>query len=139
MDAVRDLLTERAVLGLIATLAVLGLFVALCRARRVSTSVEDAVMDMLHRMSKASADLREGLTEDAANKATPHLREMLRCVAVGITDHEGTLLSWDGGANDHYEFLRAYIDAPSARATRSTSSTASWTASCPARARCTAP
>ncbi|MER5261319.1 histidine kinase [Actinosynnema sp. NPDC002837] len=110
MDAVRDLLTERAVLGLIATLAVLGLFVMLCRARRVSTSVEDAVMDMLHRMSKASADLREGLTEDAANKATPHLREMLRCVAVGITDHEGTLLSWDGGANDHYEFLRAYIE-----------------------------
>ncbi|MFE9744179.1 histidine kinase [Saccharothrix saharensis] len=110
MDAVRDLLTERAVLGLIATLAVLGLFVMLCRARRVSTSVEDAVMDMLHRMSKASADLREGLTEDAANKATPHLREMLRCVAVGITDHEGTLLSWDGGANDHYEFLRAFIE-----------------------------
>ncbi len=110
MDAVRDLLTERAVLGLIATLAVLGLFVMLCRARRVSTSVEDAVMDMLHRMSKASADLREGLTEDAANKATPHLREMLRCVAVGITDHEGTLLSWDGGANDHYEFLRSYIE-----------------------------
>ncbi|WP_051771443.1 sensor histidine kinase [Saccharothrix sp. NRRL B-16314] len=110
MDAVRDLLTERAVLGLIASLAVLGLFVMLCRARRVSTSVEDAVMDMLHRMSKASADLREGLTEDAADKATPHLREMLRCVAVGITDHEGTLLSWDGGANDHYEFLRSYIE-----------------------------
>jgi two-component system, LytTR family, sensor kinase len=110
MDAVRDLLTERAVLGLIATLAVLGLFVMLCRARRVSTSVEDAVMDMLHRMSKASADLREGLTEEAANKATPHLREMLRCVAVGITDDEGTLLSWDGGANDHYEFLRGFIE-----------------------------
>ncbi|MEU4801418.1 histidine kinase [Actinosynnema sp. NPDC023587] len=110
MDAVRDLLTERAVLGVIATLAVLGLFVMLCRARRVSTSVEDAVMDMLHRMSKASADLREGLTQDAADKATPHLREMLRCVAVGITDHEGTLLSWDGGANDHYEFLRSYIE-----------------------------
>src|SRR5688500_5471511 len=110
MDAMRDLLTERAVLGLIATLAVLGLFVMLCRARRVSTSVEDAVMDMQHRMSKASADLREGLTEDAANKATPHLRVILRCVAVGITDHEGTLLSWDGGANDHYEFLRAYIE-----------------------------
>ncbi len=110
MDAVRDLLSERAVLGLIATLAVLGLFVMLCRARRVSTSVEDAVMDMLHRMSKASADLREGLTEDAANKATPHLREMLRCVAVGITDAEGTLLSWDGEANDHYEFLRPFIE-----------------------------
>ncbi|WNV91503.1 histidine kinase [Umezawaea sp. Da 62-37] len=110
MVPVGDLLAERTVLGVIATLAVLGLFVMLCRARRVSTSVEDAVMDMLHRMSKASADLREGLTEEAANKATPHLREMLRCVAVGITDNEGTLLSWDGGANDHYVFLREYIE-----------------------------
>ncbi|HEX6346304.1 sensor histidine kinase [Umezawaea sp.] len=109
MVGVGDLLAERTVLGVIATLAVLGLFVMLCRARRVSTSVEDAVMDMLHRMSKASADLREGLTQEAADKATPHLREMLRCVAVGITDHEGTLLSWDGGANDHYEFLQEYI------------------------------
>ncbi|WP_433274982.1 sensor histidine kinase [Actinosynnema sp. CS-041913] len=110
MDAVGHLLTQRAALGVIATMAVLGLFVMLCRARRVSTSVEDAVMDMLHRMSKASADLREGLTQDAADKATPHLREMLRCVAVGITDDDGTLLSWDGGANDHYEFLRPYIE-----------------------------
>nr|WP_253780849.1 histidine kinase [Goodfellowiella coeruleoviolacea] len=90
--------------------AVLGLFVLLCRQRRVSTSVEDAVMDMLHRMTKASPDLREGLTQEAADKATPHLREMLRCVAVGITDHEGTLLSWDGGANDHYEYLREPIE-----------------------------
>ncbi|WP_112276013.1 sensor histidine kinase [Lentzea terrae] len=106
MCLVGDLLTERAVLGVIATLAVLGLFVMLCRARRVSTSVEDAVMDMLDRMSRASSDLRAGLTEEAANKATPHLREMLRCVAVAITDEEGTVLSWDGGANDHYEYLR---------------------------------
>ncbi|WP_199440668.1 GAF domain-containing sensor histidine kinase [Umezawaea beigongshangensis] len=105
-----DLLTERAVLGVIATLAVLGLFVMLCRARRVSTSVEDAVMDMLHRMSRASSDLREGLTEEAANKATPHLREMLRCVAVGLTDADGTLLSWDGGAAEHYAPLREYVE-----------------------------
>ncbi|GLZ32610.1 histidine kinase [Lentzea sp. NBRC 105346] len=109
MVPVGDLLTERAVLGVIATLAVLGLFVMLCRARRVSTSVEDAVMDMLHRMSKASADLREGLTQEAADKATPHLREMLRCVAVAITDSDGTVLSWDGGAADHYEYLRDTI------------------------------
>ena len=71
MCLVGDLLTERAVLGVIATLAVLGLFVMLCRARRVSTSVEDAVMDMLDRMSKASSDLRAGLTQEAADKATP--------------------------------------------------------------------
>ena len=105
-----ELLTERAMLGVIATLAVLGLFIMLCRAKRVSGSVEDAVMDMLHRMSKASADLREGLTQDAADRATPHLREMLHCVAVGLTDRDGTLLSWDGGANDHYEYLHPAVE-----------------------------
>lgn len=110
MGTVGDFLAGRTVLAAIATVAVLGLFVMLCRARRVTTTVEDAVTDMLHRMSKASADLCEGLTQEAADKATPHLREMLRCVAVGITDHEGTLLSWDGEAADHYEYLRVYIE-----------------------------
>jgi len=107
---VAELLTERAFLGVIATLAVLGLFVMLCRARRVTTSVEDAVMAVLQRMSKAAPDLREGLTQDAADKAVPHLRELLKCIAIGITDHEGTLLSWDGEANEHYQGLTPYID-----------------------------
>ena len=99
-----ELLTERAFLGVIATLAVLGLFVMLCRARRVTTSVEDAVMAVLQRMSKAASDLREGLTQDAADKAVPHLRELLKCIAVGITDRliqnrveNGTLLAVHDG------------------------------------------
>src|SRR5438128_2549275 len=75
-----------------------------------STSVEDAVMAVLQRMSKAAPDLREGLTQEAADRAVPHLRELLKCIAVGITDHEGTMLSWDGEANEHYEGLAPYID-----------------------------
>jgi two-component system, LytTR family, sensor kinase len=101
-----ELLTEQTVLGIIATLAVLGLFVLLCRARRVSTSVDDAVADALHRMSKAAPDLREGLTPDAADKACKNLVELLKCVAVGMTDERGALLSWDGDANDHYVDLQ---------------------------------
>jgi two-component system LytT family sensor kinase len=102
---VTQLLSERTVLGVIATLAVLVLFVVLCRARRVSSSVDDATLSALQRISKATPDLRQGLTQQAADRATPHLRELLRCVAVGITDGEGTLLSWDGEANEHYRDL----------------------------------
>ena len=41
------------------------------RRRRMSSSVDDAVMEALQRMSKAAPDLREGLTQEAADKATP--------------------------------------------------------------------
>ncbi|HJP76799.1 MAG TPA: histidine kinase [Pseudonocardiaceae bacterium] len=99
------LLTERTVLGVIATLAVLVSFLVLCKTRRSSSSVDDATLAALQRISKATPDLRAGLTEEAANRATPHLRELLRCVAVGITNPEGELLSWDGEANEHYEDL----------------------------------
>ncbi|MFC0546465.1 sensor histidine kinase [Kutzneria chonburiensis] len=104
-----ELLTEQTVLGIIATLAVLGLFVLLCRARRVSTSVDEAVADALHRMSKAAPDLRDGLTPDAADKACKNLVELLKCVAVGMTDERGALLSWDGDANEHYVDLQDAI------------------------------
>jgi two-component system LytT family sensor kinase len=102
---VRELLTERAVLTTFAGVAVLLLFVMLYRARSVSTSVEDATLDALHRMSVAAPELRKGLTQDAADKAAPNLRELLKCVAVGIADREGTVLSWDGAASYHYEDL----------------------------------
>jgi two-component system LytT family sensor kinase len=106
---VAQLLSQRAVLGVFATLAVLVLFVVLCRARRVSSSVDDATLAALQRISKATPDLRQGLTQQAADRATPHLRELLRCVAVGITDAEGTMLSWDGEANEHYRDLTDQI------------------------------
>jgi two-component system LytT family sensor kinase len=106
---VTQLLSERTVLGVLATLVLLVLFLVLCRARRVSSSVDDATLSALQRISKATPDLRQGLTQQAADRATPHLRELLRCVAVGITDDEGTLLSWDGEANEHYRDLTDQI------------------------------
>jgi two-component system LytT family sensor kinase len=109
MGPVAQLLSMRGVLGVFATLAVLVLFVVLCRARRVSSSVDDATLAALQRISKATPDLRQGLTQQSADRATPHLRELLRCVAVGITDAEGTLLSWDGEANEHYRDLADQI------------------------------
>ncbi|RJQ75011.1 sensor histidine kinase [Pseudonocardiaceae bacterium YIM PH 21723] len=88
---------------LVAALAVLGLFLMLCRSRRVNTSVEDATLLALDRMSQAARDLRNGLVASSTDKAIPHLRELLSCVAVGITDREGTMLTWAGDANDHYQ------------------------------------
>jgi two-component system LytT family sensor kinase len=98
-------LTERVVLGVIATLAVLGLFVFLCRTRRVSTSVDEAQLDAIQRLSKAAPELRNGLTEESADETTKHLVELLKCVAVGLSDATGSLLSWDGQANHHYRDL----------------------------------
>lgn len=98
-----ELLTERTVLTTIAALGVLGMFVMLCRSRRVSTSMEDATLAALHRVTSAAPHLRNGLNEESADKTAPHLRELLSCVAVGIVDREGTLLSWDGEANHHYQ------------------------------------
>ncbi|WP_425394035.1 GAF domain-containing sensor histidine kinase [Actinokineospora inagensis] len=101
-------LTERAFVGVVATLIVLGLFVFLCRPRKSGT-VHDAVLDTVQRLSKAAPELRNGLTEHAADQATTHLREMLKCVAVGLSDREGRLLSWDGSANEHYADLEELI------------------------------
>jgi two-component system LytT family sensor kinase len=106
---VSQLLTSRPVWGVLATIVVLALFVLFSRNRRVSSSVDDATLDALKRISKATPDLRAGLTQEAADRATPHLRELLRCVAVGITDPHGDLLSWDGEANEHYDDLTEAI------------------------------
>ncbi|GAA4611365.1 histidine kinase [Saccharopolyspora hordei] len=103
-------MTERTVLTTLAALAVLGMFVMLCRARRVSTSVEDATLAALHRVTSAAPHLRAGLTPASADKAAPHLRSLLDCVAVGILDADGTLLSWDGEANHHYADLRPKVE-----------------------------
>ncbi|AOS60930.1 histidine kinase [Actinoalloteichus hymeniacidonis] len=103
-----ELLTDRTVLTTLAVIGVLGMFVMLCRARRVSTSIEDATLRALHRVSQAAPELREGLTEESANRATPHLRELLQCVAVGLTDRSG-LISWDGEANHHYADLAGRV------------------------------
>lgn len=97
-------------LGVIALLAVVALIVVVIRSRRLmSSSVDDAVMGALSRISNAGSDLRGGLNQAAADKATPHLRELLTCVAVGLTDPDGTLLSWDGEATEHYDDLTGAI------------------------------
>ncbi len=74
----------------------------LVRNRKPRGVIEDAVLEAVYLLSRATPDLREGLDQVAADRITSRLLELLKCVAVGITDREGTLLSWDGEANDHY-------------------------------------
>jgi two-component system LytT family sensor kinase len=102
-------LSEGVVCGVVAVLAAGVVYLVLSRTRRVTASADDAVMDALARMSKAAPNLRGGLTERAADNATPDLRKLFRCVAVGITDRDGTLLSWDGAAAEHYEDLATAV------------------------------
>jgi two-component system LytT family sensor kinase len=92
-------------------LLVIVVIVLLIKLRRPQDIVENAVLEAVHGLSKATPNLREGLDEDAADKITKQLLEMLGCVAVGVTDGEGKLLSWDGEANDHYVDLVEAIGA----------------------------
>lgn len=109
IDVVSGMPVAQILPWVIAGLAVLGLIYVTVRSRRPTRYVDDAVLEAVHRMSKATSDLREGLDLDSADRITTQLLEMLKCVAVGITDGTGELLSWDGEANEHYDDLREGI------------------------------
>ncbi|SFQ45973.1 two-component system, LytT family, sensor kinase [Amycolatopsis arida] len=102
MDAVPGLPLTQVLPWVVAALAGIGMLVMVVRNRRPSSVVDDAVLEAVYLMSKASMDLRQGLDQGSADRITTRLFELLKCVAVGITDREGTLLSWDGEANNHY-------------------------------------
>lgn len=90
-------------------LLLIALVVVIARSRRPSSFVDDAVLEAVYHMSKATPDLREGFDQNSADRITSQLLELLKCVAIGITDAEGTLVSWDGEANDHYVDLTSPI------------------------------
>jgi len=77
-------------------------FVVVIRRRNPGGAVDEAVLDAVRLMADSPLELRRGLNQDAADKITSRLLKLLRCVAVGVTARDGTLLSWDGEANDHY-------------------------------------
>ena len=111
MDAVSGFPLAQIIPWGLALLLGILVIVLLVKQRRPASVVEDAMLQAVHRMSKAAPNLRSGLDEDAADKITTQLLQMLDCVAVGITDSEGTLLSWDGEANEHYVDLVDAIGA----------------------------
>ncbi|MFC4005134.1 sensor histidine kinase [Prauserella oleivorans] len=102
MDAVSEQLTMQIIPWGVAVVLLAALIVVLIRNRKPSGAIDDAVLEAVYLMSKAPLELREGLDQAAADKLTTRLLQLLKSVAVGITDGDGTLLSWDGEANDHY-------------------------------------
>ncbi|MGH3754305.1 MAG: sensor histidine kinase [Pseudonocardiaceae bacterium] len=66
-----------------------------------------AIYTALQAMGQASPPLRDGLSAGPATTAAPHLRELLNCAAVALTNDEGVMLAWDGEEQYHHhaEFL----------------------------------
>ncbi|WP_037321787.1 sensor histidine kinase, partial [Amycolatopsis orientalis] len=75
------------------------------RGRRDRGIPPEAVYQLLHAVSA----VREHFSEEAAERLTERLRVLLDCVAVGIADAEGGLLSWTGAADHHYVDLVDHI------------------------------
>ncbi|MBE1532806.1 sensor histidine kinase [Actinomadura algeriensis] len=59
-----------------------------------------ATFETLHTASRAAPAFRAGLTEQGAQKAARHLRALLGCPGLAITDGE-RLLAWDGESEHH--------------------------------------
>ncbi|WP_205473198.1 histidine kinase [Nocardioides sp. SYSU D00038] len=76
------------------------------RRPRLGTDADRATFRTLHTASLASPALREGLTEDSAERSIRHLRALLGAPALAITDTAG-LLSWDGTGDHHADRVTA--------------------------------
>ncbi len=68
--------------------------------RELGTDAEQATYTTLHSASLAGKHLRNGLEPAGAAKAGRHLRGLLGCEALAITDVSG-LLAWDGTGEEH--------------------------------------
>ncbi|HLV71275.1 two-component system LytT family sensor kinase [Actinomadura hallensis] len=69
-----------------------------------------ATFETLHTASRAAPAFRAGLTEQGAQKAARHLRALLDCPALAITDGE-RLLAWDGEHEHHAEQVPGHAEA----------------------------
>ncbi|WP_323961201.1 sensor histidine kinase [Arthrobacter sp. JZ12] len=78
----------------LAVVAVLGF--RMSRSHRdLGSDADRATYATLHTVALASEHLRSGLTPAGASRASRHLRGLLRCQALLITDASG-ILAWDG-------------------------------------------
>jgi two-component system, LytTR family, sensor kinase len=77
------------------------------RRRELGSPADRATFQTLHTASLAAPPLRGGLTEQGAQKAVRHLRELLGSAAVAITDGE-RLLAWDGTGDHHAQAAVAH-------------------------------
>ena len=78
-----------------------GVLLWLRSRKAFATDAERATYTALHTMSLASPPLRDGLSAASATAAAPHLRALLDCAAVALTNDQIAMLAWDGEANHH--------------------------------------
>jgi two-component system LytT family sensor kinase len=70
-----------------------------------STDADRATYTALLTMAQASPPLRDGLSASSATAAAPHLRALVDCEAVALTNDESVMLAWDGEAQHHAEWV----------------------------------
>jgi two-component system LytT family sensor kinase len=73
--------------------------------RDLGSDADRATYATLHTVALASEHLRTGLTPSGASKAARHLRGLLRCRALLLTD-ANDVLAWDGTATAPAEVMR---------------------------------
>ncbi|WP_051442190.1 sensor histidine kinase [Arthrobacter sp. H14] len=80
---------------LAAVVVVLAIGFKLSRPRDLGSDADQATYRTLHTAALASKYLRQGLDPEGAAKASRHLRTLLACEALTLTD-ESAQLAWDG-------------------------------------------
>jgi two-component system LytT family sensor kinase len=87
------------------------------RRKHFGTSADKATYATLHTASLATPSLREGLTPEAAGKASKHLRDLLGTAAIAICDSSG-VLAWDGVGGSYESYHRGEVKAIAAATLR---------------------
>ncbi|WP_026821208.1 sensor histidine kinase [Arthrobacter castelli] len=93
-----------AVIVLAAALLVAVVGFRLSRSRDLGSDADRATYATLHTAALASKYLRRGLDPEGAQKASRHLRSLLECGALTLTD-ESTQLAWDGPGDADQAFV----------------------------------
>ena len=89
------------------------------RRTHLGTEADRATFRTLHRASLASPALREGLTQDSAERSIKHLRALLGTPALAVTD-TAEVLAWDGvGAHHERQIAELTADTMERGHTRS--------------------
>ncbi len=83
------------VVGVLAVMLVAGVMHCWRSWRSFGTDADNATYTALFAMAQASPQLRERLSAASATAAAPHLRALVDCIAVAVTDDESNMLAWN--------------------------------------------
>ncbi|ANY09964.1 histidine kinase [Pseudonocardia sp. HH130630-07] len=99
--------------AIVVVVLAVGVFVFLWQRNRRNNTVSPlarATFSALHTVALAAPVLREGLSDRSASQALPYLRQLLETTAMAMTDARGTVLGWDGTADQHQQDVQTLAD-----------------------------